>query len=494
MGWLNEHLILLAFLIPYLAVMFYHAWRGQQATHQIADYYVGGRTLGGIAIGMSFFATYGSTNIFIGISAEAYSAGPAFLLMAPFAVFFAAIAWIWMAPRLREATALMGSMTIPDFIGFRFQTVPGRVLAAIVLLFASVLYLTAVFKGAGLLLQAALDISYFAAVAVVFVVVSLYTAAGGFHSVIKTDMVQGGIMLVGAAILLSFTIKLAGGPGVAVDLLADKEFPGDQGIPFAVLLGVMIAGTMKLIVEPRQISRFYGLKDHDAVRSGRWVGILGMCLLFGLLMPIGLYARAIFPDGTMDSDLIVPTLVSSAEYIPPIFGAFLTAAMIAAAMSSIDSVLLVMASTFERDLAGLIRPPQSDKSALNMTRIYVVLFAAIIAFVALDPPGSIVAITALSGSLYAACFFAPLMFGLFWRLGNGQAATASIISGAVMLFGWPYLDISVHALFPSLFVSTLIYIAISLKEPATLNLALTRMFSGTTEVEDAPKAAGETTE
>ena len=90
---------------------------------------------------------------------------------------------------------------------------------------------------------------------------------------------------------------------------------------------------------------------------------------------------------------------------PPAVGAFLMVAMIAAAMSSLDSVLLVTASTCERDIVNLWRPSLSEAASLRTTRFYVGLFAFITALISLDPPGGIVTLTAFSGSLYAACFF-----------------------------------------------------------------------------------------
>ena len=66
--------------------------------------------------------TPSSTNSFIGFSGQTYSYGLAWLLFVPIITLFCVIAWRWVAPRLREATASLGSVTIPDFIGFRFHS------------------------------------------------------------------------------------------------------------------------------------------------------------------------------------------------------------------------------------------------------------------------------------------------------------------------------------------------------------------------------------
>ena len=480
--WLDSHLVVILLLFAYLGAMIYHAWRGNRATKNITDFYIGGRNMGGVAIGISFVATYASTNAFVGIAGQAYDYGSRWLFIGVFAVFFTIVAWHLVAPRLRQFTEILGSVTIPDFIGFRFNSTGSRLLAGLIVIGASVLYLTAIFKGAGHLLSAALDISYVVSIWVIFIVVVAYTAAGGFISVVKTDVVQGLLMGVAAIVLIWGVSNLAGGVFTIVQLVdsqnSSTEAWTDNEISLPVLFGIFTAMTIKLIVEPRQLSRFYALKNEKATRQGKWISIVGVFILFLMLAPIGLYARIIFPDGGIAPDLIVPTLLGSGQYFHPGIGAFIIVAMTAAAMSSIDSVLLVTASTCERDVVHLIRCPKSDVAALRVTRISVVLFALAATVIALDPPGTIISITALSGSIYAVCFIPAVIIGLFWRKGNGYAVSGSILSGIAMLIIASITDAfgSVHAIFPATIVSSAIYIGISVATSATCPTSLATRF------------------
>jgi SSS family transporter len=468
MNWISTHWLVLLFLAAFIGMIAHHAWIGKRRTHGLVDYYVGGRSMGGVAIGLSFFATYSSTNSFVGFSGQAYSYGMPWLLLAPSAVVFSLIAWLWIAPRLREFTASWNSVTIPDFIGFRFGSVGARFLAAVIILFASLLYMTAIFKGIGTLLEVFLDLPYTIAIVLVFFVVVVYTAVGGFISVVRTDVVQGILMIFAAILLFEGTIRAAGGLG-SLDLLRDQPetsglFNWNAAMPFPVLLGIIVAGTMKFMVEPRQLSRFYALEDHKATRRGMWVSTLAFLFVYSLLVPIGIYSRNIFPEGITDTDRIVPALLNEGNIFPPVVGAFLLVAMVAAAMSSLDSVLLVTASTCERDIVNLWRKKVSESDSLRATRLYVVLFAFITAVVALNPPGGIVALTALSGSLYAACFFPAIVLGLHWSRGNGTAVISSFLSGIGTLLLWDYLPLaaSIHEVFPALFLSLLCYVVVSI--------------------------------
>lgn len=472
MNWLQENWIVLLMLGLYSIILVRHAIKGNQQTKGLGDFYIGGRSMGGVALGISFFATYASTNSFVGFAGQSYTYGLPWLLVGPLLVCFCFVGWRWIAPRLHQFTIALKSITIPDFIGFRFRSTPARILAAAVIIFASFLYMTAVFKGIGNLLETFLDLPYKLAILIVFVIVMVYTAAGGFISVVRTDVVQGIIMLVAAALLFGGTVHAAGSPGAFWEVQSmpgnAELFTWDAAMPFAVLFGILIASTMKLIVEPRQLSRFYALKDQQEAKKGIWVATGAFIIAFTFLIPIGILAHKILPAGLSDTDLIVPMLVAERAIFHPVIGAFLVVAMIAAAMSSLDSVLLVMATTFHRDIAGLLMPSIDDKHGIRFTRGYIALFALITALIALNPPGGIVALTSFSGSLYAACFLAPLLLGLFWSRGDGYAAAGSIATGVIVLLVWPRLalDIQLHRVFPAMALAIAVYITLALTRPA----------------------------
>lgn len=471
LDYLGEYWLVLSLLLLYTLVLVRHALEGKRETAGLVDYYIGGRRLGGVAIGLSFFATYSSTNSFVGFSGQSYSWGLPWLLLVPVLVALVYVAWKWVAPRLRHFTEALDSLTIPDFIGFRFDSTPARALAAVIIVFASLFYMTAVYKGIGNLLQVFLEIPYTWAIVLVFFVVMAYTAVGGFVSVVKTDAMQGVVMAVAAVLLFHGTVQAAGGLDAVGALGRAPEtehlFTWEGGVAFPVLLGVIFAATVKFLVDPRQLSRFYALESREAAGTGIWVSTGVFALAYLLLVPVGLYARTLYPTGIEDTDLVVPTLLGAEGVFGGGIGAFLLVAIVAAAMSSLDSVLLVTATTCERDLAGLWREPESEDAALRSTRWYVALFALVTALIALDPPGGIVSLTAFSGSLYGACFLPAVVLGLHWRRGNGTAVVASFIAGVTVLVGWRFLPFSgaLHEVFPALFLSLTAYLGIALATP-----------------------------
>ena len=170
--------------------------------------------------------------------------------------------------------------------------------------------------------------------------------------------------------------------------------------------------------------------------------------------------------------------------------AFLLVAMVAAAMSSLDSVLLVTAATTERDIVGVFRPGRDEAAELRATRLWVGVFAAVTATVALEPPGGIVRLTAFSGSLYGACFFPAILFGLYWRRGGGAAVLASFAAGLLVLFGWRYVPFAelLHEVFPALALSTAAYVVVALRTPPVDSEVVRGFFAGESgRVEEAAR-------
>ena len=224
---LREYWLVHSLLLLYSVMLAHHAWTGNRQTKGLADYYVGGRNMGGWVIGLSFFATYASTNSFVGFSGRTYEWGLPWLLFIPTSVLFALFAWLVVAPRLRAFTAAMDSLTIPDFIGFRFNSTAARVLAALIVIIASFFYMTAVFKGIGNLLETFLHIPYRVSIVIVFFIVMLYTVIGGFISVVKTDAVQGVVMILAAVLLFTGTVGAAGGLGAISEV---RTQPGGEAL------------------------------------------------------------------------------------------------------------------------------------------------------------------------------------------------------------------------------------------------------------------------
>lgn len=470
MDWFFKHWLLIVLLLFYIGLLLNNAYRGATESKGISDFFVGGRRMGGFAIGISFYATFASTNSYIGHAGKAYAYGAPWLIMAAMLVFFTYLSWRWIGPKVRDLAGRWDALTIPDLLGSRYENEQKkgkglvRIFSALVIVFSSLLYLIAIFKGAGHLFEQFLEVPYEVAVGITLVIVVLYTSIGGFVSVVRTDVLQGILMVMGSITIFYFVTQAAGGV-LAISQLAERPesafvFEWNGGIPFAVLIGIALSGALKLFVDPRQVSRFYALRDERAIRQGMWVAVIGLAIVQFCIFPVGLYAHLLM-EGVTDTDVIVPTLINREAIFPVWASDFLILAIVAAAMSSMDSVLLVASSTLYKNL---VMPFKQSKNPIVFTRMTIVLTAIFSAALALNPPGDIVEITIFSGSLYAVCFFPAIVIGLYWNRGNETAVIASMFVGVSVLLLWIYVDLrsALHEVFPALLVSILVYWLVSL--------------------------------
>ncbi|MGB2419252.1 MAG: sodium:solute symporter family transporter, partial [Luminiphilus sp.] len=97
-----QHWLALALLVGYTGALLYNAYLGSQASRGMAGYYVGNREMSGIVVGISFFATFASTNTYIGHAGKAYDYGVAWFTMAILLVVFSWVSWRWIGPPLRR--------------------------------------------------------------------------------------------------------------------------------------------------------------------------------------------------------------------------------------------------------------------------------------------------------------------------------------------------------------------------------------------------------
>ena len=467
MNWLTEHWLQLLLMAGYLAMLAHHCWAGKKGTHNLADYLIAGRGLGGWVIALSFYATYVSTNSFVGHAGKSWDVGLIWYIKGVVIIASCYFAWYVVAPRFFTMTREYHSLTLAEFLGRRYDSLTLRRVSALVIFLASWVYLVAVYKASALALQQFLGLEYRLAAAAIFVVVTTYTLAGGFRSVVLTDAVQGLLMAFGSVVLFVAVIIRGGGLTAILDTVRDQDpnLVSWQGnMPLAAVLGLSIAGAMKMLVDPKQLSRIDGLKDQGALRVARLVTPLLILITYICLLPLGAFAHALIPAGAIaDSDHVMPYLLGTFEVLGPGLSSFFLLVLLSAAMSSLDSVLLVAASSMSRDV---IITDGQDQKAIRQTRLWVVVLSLASMVVALNPFAGIVQIAAFSGSLYAACFLPTLVLGLYWKGGTSAGALACVSAGSITVIAWYFAKAAGwttwHEVYAGTIVAFAVYVGVSM--------------------------------
>ena len=171
-------------------------------------------------------------------------------------------------------------------------------------------------------------------------------------------------------------------------------------------------------------------------------------------------------DNVSDTDLIVPTLINNAAIFPLWAADFFFVAIVAAAMSSIDSVLLVAASTGYKNL---LAPFTQAQRTFVVDTLAGGRFRAYSGVGGVRPSRRYSADHHLFWQLVRGVFFPAVVLGLYWSKGHAEAVLGSMVAGTVMLLLWLALQLNslLHEVFPALALSLLTYIVLSqLREAA----------------------------
>ena len=471
--------------------MLYIGYWGWRTTKNIEDYFVAGRQLGPWVLSFSFFATLFSTAAMLGGGGSGFQMGfqwTAYLIF--FNAVSALIAWYVIGPRLKSYVDKAKSLTIPDFFEIRYGSRIARVVAAVIIIIFFEFYMISIYKGCGNLFQEMLHVPYVVGILISVVTVMIYTSIGGFKAVTLTDLIQG-IMMLGGTILLFVLIMFhIGGWSSGVEQLRNLTLVGNipgtallesgkmgptpivkagKMLPFVVSLAFAIA--VAQISSPQLLIRFYGARDQRALSRGMIIAPLIIGIFCFTMYSCGPFAWLVIPKMAgaqavstylKDPDLVVPFLIN--KLFPPVLGAFMLSAIVAAAMSTINSLLLVLATSLGKDILQVISPRTSERAILNTTRLMGVVFAIIPLLLAIKPPGIIVTIVGLSFSVITAAFLVPLVFGLFWSGGTGLAAWVSMVvaTGTCIIWQLVYYPVYwIYPVVPGLIASAVAFLVVS---------------------------------
>ena len=181
-------------------------------------------------------------------------------------------------------------------------------------------------------------------------------------------------------------------------------------------------------------------------------------------------------DNLSDSETIIieiAKLVSSHGAIAAIIAGVILAGILAATMSTSDSQLLAASSSVSKDIiTDFFGLKISNKAAMIIARVTVVIISIIAIFIARDPDSSVFNIVSFSWAGFGASFGPVVLFSLFWKRTNKWGALAGMISGGLMVFVWKFLIspmggvLNIYELLPAFIVGCIFVVVVSLITPA----------------------------
>ena len=289
-----------------------------------------------------------------------------------------------------------------------------------------------------------------------------YIFTGGFNAIIRTDKLQFGFMFLGFALLLIYSIKMFGGYTQLAMALPKSHLSITGGASFQYIL-VWFFIAIWTFVDPGFYQRCAAAKSPKTAQKGIIISIIFWFLFDILTLSTGLYAKAILTG--VDPLFAYPKL--GALVLPPIaYGIFITG-LLATIMSTIDSLGMISAITFGRDILWQINNNSSNNSSWDTQSTSLIHKGlGVTSFIALALAFSIPSVVKLwynLGSIIVPGLVIPFLMSfnknrmqdgiIFMMVCPALASIIWIISGE-LLGNYPF---NIEPFYPGIATSCLIY-------------------------------------
>ena len=423
--------VILITLVAYkLLLVGVGVWASRRVAGEDDFFLAGERGLGAWTAGLSYAASTSSAWVLLGFTGFVFAQGLVALWLLPGIFAGYLLTWLVIGPRLHAESRERGHLTAVDFLvadAGRWARAIGLVAAGLIL-FCFVFYISSQFQAAGNALAEVFGLSVTEAVLVGAAVIVLYCLLGGFLAASVTDAFQAAVM-VGACIIVPMAaVSAAGGVGAVLASLGDQpeNFRSATGsaaglLGVGVALGLLGTGTGSM-GQPQLLNRIM------AVRSARERGIAAAITTgWGAVTFSGLTLLALAARSTsLDTGGEALFFAAAQAYLPPVIAGLVVAAVLSAVMSTVDSLLLAAASAVSHD-SGLRW--ESPARALLWGRLSMVGVAVVAVALTLFAPKDIFTRVLFSWVALGAAFGpAILTRALGWRV-RGGAVLLAVVTG-----------------------------------------------------------------
>ena len=354
-----------------LGIGFYLA----RGTHSSQEWFLGRCSLAWWAIGLSMFATNVDNADLVSLTGTSYKEGLHILMVHVVGSLVGVIlAAFFLAPAISRA----GQYTNAEYLESRFGPAT-RVLSAFIQLQYRSSILGLMIWSIFLLLTGLVGMSTPMAwtfIVLLVIAAAIYTSWGGLRSVVVTDALQGIIMMAGMIVIFLAVWKAAGGwSGMeaaleaqtlaesgkpASDLLHMGRYHGDNGntSPWIVALGWIIIAAGYWTVNHSQVMRLLGARSLWDMKMAALFGATISIPIMVCSASLGVFGRSLFPDFAQP-DQLYPHLANL--YLGIGLKGLVVAAIVAAAVSTFDSIGSSLSAVFTRDIyARLIAKKDAD--------------------------------------------------------------------------------------------------------------------------------------
>lgn len=447
----------------YLAITAGLGYLGYRQTRDAKDYLLAGRKVHPVIMAISYGSTFISTAAIVGFGGAAAVFGMGILWLTVLNIFLGIfIAFVVFGKRTRGMGHQLDAHTFPEFLGKRFDSKFLQVASAALIFIGMPLYAGSVMLGGVSFLTIALGLSQNMALLTIVVIVGFYVMMGGMKGVMYTDAFQGGIMVVGMAILLWFAYSGLGGVVQAHEqltaiadkvpqALAAKGHRGWTAMPeflsplWWTLVSTVVMGVgIGVLAQPQLVVRFMTVKSDRELNRGVVIGAVFIMLMTGVAFVVGALSNVYFVNATGkiavaasgSPDNVIPYFIK--ENLPEWYTAVFMITLLSAAMSTMSSQFHTMGSAIGHDIMekGMGMKSAKPVRVVRCAMLAAILISSLTAYFlpSFFNEGATIIVngTSLFFGLCAGSFLAIYALGLYWKGMTRAGANAGFLSGLVV--------------------------------------------------------------
>jgi sodium/proline symporter len=435
--------VIVFLVLYYVIVLAIGVWAMRRgAGEDLEGYLLGGRNVGPLVTAMTLQSTSMSGYMFLGAGALAYTQGYWALWYAAGDVGGGVLNLSLIGRRMRKLSQIMGSLTCIEYLENRYPSPATRLIGATLTVFLLAFYVLAQFIAGGKGMELVTGLSYPLALFISLAIIIVYTFLGGYLAVAYTDFFQSLVMVVGVIWILVASLVHVGGLTEANRRIAEIDptllSTWGKGLGFhgqwGVVLGAVLVFSVGYMGWPHVVTRHMAMqKPRTARLAGAYATIWNLLFVPAPYL-VGVLAILILP--TLDDPELAIFRVAT-TLLPAAVTGIVMAAIMAAVMSTADSLLLQTGSVASRDLyERFINPRATERQMVWVSRALVLGIGIAGYVVALVQPPAVFDVVIFATSVLGSAFTPAFFCAVWWKKANTPGAIASMIVGTSIAVVW----------------------------------------------------------
>ncbi|NUQ81831.1 MAG: cation acetate symporter [Bacteroidetes bacterium] len=477
---MENHLLTVVFIVFFVLLSIVITWWSSKRTSTTTDFYVAGRGIPWIQVGIAMVGSYLSAASFLGCAGDigVFGMDSIWLSVGFFGGYMALLLLI--AGPLRN----VGSYTVAGALHRRFPDDKVKLAVTTSTLVISTFYLVPQMIGAGVIFYILLGWDFVYVTVALGILMSAYIVFGGMKSTLYNQVVQAVFLWVTMVIITVVAFFVVGNGSfdyifntaseVVPPIFAGKNpevvsaitgLPADQAIQTArqimpesksaIDIGVKTGSTLAMISTiialvfgtaglPHILVMFFTVKSAKAAKKSVTLCIVALGIFYLLAIFLGfLLFPAVYPQ-LVEWISQGPTGVGLAknmavlEISEMIGGEWLmaigAAGAVAAILSTAAGLMITVSSAISHDIyKHYINPQANEKQEMNIAKVTTLVMATVAIVLAIYLRDQNIAwLVMLAFSIAASAIFPAMLATLWWKDVTRQAVIASIFTGLVV--------------------------------------------------------------